>query len=127
MANNLTNFGNIKSILKFSAYMIAPWLMRLLKITFFGKEVDNFFNAAVLGMMKDREEKGIIRNDMLNLLIQAKKGNLHQNELNEEKINEGFATVEESKMKKSDTKTVWSDEDLAAQAFIFFFAGFDTV
>lgn len=126
IADTLTNFATFKSILKFAGYMAFPSLMKLLKISFFGGDVDKFFNEAVLEMMKIREEKGIVRNDMINLLIQVKKGNLKA-EAKEEKISEGFATVEESQVGKSEVKTVWSDEDLAAQAFIFFFAGFDTV
>jgi len=65
---------------------------------------------------------------MINLLIQAKKGKLtHEKEGKEEKLQEGFATVEESQVGRSLVGRKWDDDDLAAQCFIFFFAGFDTV
>lgn len=77
--------------------------------------------------MKIREQKNITRHDMINLLMQARKGNLTLNTKEEDSIADGFATVEESNMGKSKITRVWDDEDLAAQCFIFFFAGFDTV
>lgn len=101
--------------------------MKALNISLFSKEMEIFFKEAILDTMKIREERGIVRNDMINLLMQAKKGQLTLNKKEEEKINEGFATVEESQVGQSEVKTVWDDDDLAAQAFIFFFAGFDTV
>jgi hypothetical protein len=60
--------------------------------------------------MKIREEKGIVRNDMIHLLMQAKRENLHHNNEKQDK---------ESK--------IWNDDDLAAQCFLFFFGGFNTV
>ncbi|KAG5671506.1 hypothetical protein PVAND_001700 [Polypedilum vanderplanki] len=120
IANELTDFQNFKSIMKFMGYLIVPWLMNFFKISFFSEKVSKFFEEAILDTMKIREEKGIVRHDMINLLIQAKKGTLvHEIE---EKLIEGFATVEESQMGKTQSKRKWDDVDLAAQAFIFFFA-----
>jgi cytochrome P450 family 9 len=129
IATKASDFSNWKTSMKFAGYIFAPLLMKMLKIKLFDQEIESFFQEAVLEMMNHREKTGVIRHDMINLLIQARKGKLsnNNNEHKEEKINEGFATVEESQVGKSDVKTVWNDEDLAAQAFIFFFAGFDTV
>lgn len=127
IAIKATDFGNWKVTLKFVGYMIAAPFMKYFKVQLFDKEIETFFQEAVQEMMKIREEKGIIRHDMINLLIQAKKGNLSHEVKDDEKISEGFATVEESNLGKSQVKTVWDDDDLAAQCFIFFFAGFDTV
>ena len=76
IAKTVTNFSNLKTSLKFLGYSIIPSIMKALKINFFGKEIETFFQMAVHDMMKYREEKGIVRNDMINLLIQVKKGNL---------------------------------------------------
>jgi cytochrome P450 family 9 len=127
IALKVTDFGNFKTTLKFVAYLVIPPVMRFLKISLFSKEIENFFQEAVHETMKYREEKGIVRHDMIHLLMQAKKGKLSHETKMEEKITDGFATVEESQLGKAQVKRVWDDEDLAAQCFIFFFAGFDTV
>lgn len=51
--------------------------------------------------MDEREKKGIVRPDMINLLMQAKKGGLkHEGDADE---SSGFATVTESAITKSPT------------------------
>lgn len=126
IAQNFSNFGNFSNVLKFSGYLLAPNFMKFFNIRFFDRKVNEFFQDAILETIKVREEKGIIRHDMINLLIQAKKGRL-THDSSDEKITDGFATVEESQMGKTNATRKWDDGDLAAQAFIFFLAGFDTV
>ena len=127
IAAKITNFSSFLSSLKFAGYMLSPQFMQFFKISFFDTETSNFFKDAIQETMKYREEKGIIRHDMINLLIQAKKGNLTHSVKEEEVVTDGFATVEESSVGKSQVTRVWDDDDMAAQCFIFFFAGFDTV
>jgi cytochrome P450 family 9 len=67
------------------------------------ENVKDFFRRIVLNTMKEREEKGIVRPDMIQLLQEAKKGTLaheaqHKNE------DAGFATVEESHVGKRTVK-----------------------
>lgn len=101
--------------------------MNALGIELIGKDITGFFQRATLETIREREEKGIVRQDIINLLMQAKKGKtVHSNNV-EEKLIDGFAAVQESDIGRSDVNRVWDDDDLAAQAFIFFFAGFDTV
>lgn len=127
IATKITNFNMTKQLLKSFAFMIFPKLMKWLGITIFDKEVNPFIREATIETMRIREEKGIVRHDMINLLMQARKGQLATNNNDNEKITEGFATVEESQLGKSEVTRVWDDDDLAAQCFIFFLAGFDTV
>jgi cytochrome P450 family 9 len=115
VANQITNITSIKSLMKFVGYLTVPWFMKAFKITFFGKKFEDFFHEAVCDLMRIREEKGIVRNDMIQLLMQAKKGKLSHESKETEKIAEGFATVEESQMGKSKVTRVWDDEDIAAQ------------
>lgn len=127
IAKKSTDFTSAKTALKFAGYLFAPSIMKMLGISFLDKESCDFFQEAIVETMKIREKKGIIRHDMIHLLLQARKGQLAQGNSNEEKITDGFATVQESQVGSSEVKTIWDDQDLAAQCFIFFLAGFDTV
>ncbi|KOB56631.1 Cytochrome 9A20, partial [Operophtera brumata] len=55
------------------------------------------------------------------------KGKLSHDEKITKDVDAGFATVEESSVGKKDINRVWSDDDLIAQAILFFIAGFETV
>lgn len=127
IATKASNFANFKTSLKFAGFLLIPSVMKALKIKFFSSEIEEFFQQAIKETMRIREEKGIIRYDMINLLMQAKKGKLSHDSKEEQKITEGFSTVEESKLGKTQVTRVWDDDDLVAQGFIFFLAGFDTV
>lgn len=117
-AKNISKLTSFKSILKIVGFKAAPEMMKALRITFFGDEVDEFFQQMIQEMMKIRQQKGIIRYDMVNILMQAKATQLTNDE---SKINQ------ESQTGKKQTKSVWDDEDFAAQALCFFFAGFEIV
>lgn len=112
-------------------FTFAPKLMARFNIDFLSPEEDRFFRDTILETMRTREEKGIFRPDMIELLMQAKKGSLKHQQKEEPKQEsgqaEGFATVEESHVGKRAHDRVWSDTELIAQAFIFFFAGFETI
>nr|ARO50431.1 cytochrome P450 [Chironomus tentans] len=126
IAKEFLNFSKFSNVLKFVGFVMAPAFMKLFDIKFFSNKLVKFFHEATIDTMKIREQKGIVRHDMINLLMQAKKGKLvHEN--NTEEIADGFATVEEYEMEKSSAKRKWDDLDLVAQCFIFFLAGFDTV
>ena len=122
-----TSSLGLTTMLKFAGFMLMAPVMKAFKVSFFPKKLEVFFQEAVHETMKIREERGIIRHDMITLLMQAKKGSLSHEQKITDKVTEGFATVEESQIGKSEVKRVWDDDDLAAQCFIFFFAGFETV
>jgi cytochrome P450 family 9 len=123
IATEVTNMSNTKQMFKFFGYQISPKIMKLLGISLFDKKVNEFFRVATLETMKIREQKGIVRQDMIHLLMQAQKGLLSHNNNAEEKTSDGFATVEESQIGKSEVKRIWNDNELVAQCLIFFFAG----
>lgn len=127
IADKVTNANVFKQMLKFFGFKLAPRLMKFMGITLIEREVNEFFKAATIDTMKVRQEQNIIRHDMINLLMEAKKGQLSHNNNAEEKTSDGFATVEESQIGKSEVKRAWDDDDLAAQCLLFFLAGFDTV
>lgn len=124
MAGKVANFGSLWTSLKLAGYFAVPKMMRALKIKFFDNETTEFFQKAINETMQTRDREGIIRHDMINLLIQAKKGKLtHEKESENDKTVEGFATVEESQVGKNSVNRKWEDDDLYAQCFVFFFAG----
>lgn len=67
-----------------------------------------------------REKHGIIRPDMLHLMMEARKGKLKHDDV----VNEGI-DVEMETAKKN--KAILSDDVIIAQVVNFYFAGFDTV
>lgn len=124
IAGKVANFSSFITTLKFAGYFAVPKLMRALKIKFFDEETTDFFQKAINETMRYRESEGVVRHDMINLLIQAKLGKLtHEKEPETKKSVEGFATVEESQVGRNAVTRKWDDDDLYAQCFIFFFAG----
>uniref|UniRef100_A0A0K8TUK8 unspecific monooxygenase n=1 Tax=Epiphyas postvittana TaxID=65032 RepID=A0A0K8TUK8_EPIPO len=114
-------------ILKFFGFQSFPTLMKMLKTRLFTEATQNFFKQLVTQTMRERETKNIHRPDMIHLLMEAKKGNLTHEEDKTSTSDAGLATVEESNIGKKINNRVWADEDLVAQAVIFFIAGFESV
>lgn len=82
-----------------------PKIMKKLDISILDQHTKKFFRQTISETMKYREEKNIFRPDMIQLLMQAKKGKLSDNG------SEHFH---------------WTDDEIVAQCLIFFLAGFDT-
>jgi cytochrome P450 family 9 len=78
--------------------------------------------------MNERDRKNISRPDVIQLLLQAKKGQLQstakENEINEKELS-NFSENIEYDLGGSKSKSQFDDFDWIAQGFIFFGAGFD--
>nr|AVL92864.1 CYP450 [Locusta migratoria] len=109
MGRDLTNIKVAAGI----GYMLAPKIMQLLGIPFFDREAMEFFRSMVIETIETREKQGIVRPDVIHLLMQARRG-----ELNSEAGKEGS---------NQDKGKRLTNDDMAAQAILFFFGGFDTV
>ncbi|KAF2894714.1 hypothetical protein ILUMI_11459 [Ignelater luminosus] len=114
MGKEATAFDGFLISLKFFIAAINPALAKMLKIRFISEPVTEFFRRIVRETVKIREEKGIIRPDMINLLMEARKGRFHEN---------GHSNGNGDKKHK----IVITDDVMTAQAVVFFLAGFDTV
>ncbi|KAM3960575.1 cytochrome P450 9e2-like [Aphomia sociella] len=108
-----------KQLLTVLLYITIPKIMNALKVQLANEKLTDFFKNVVEYAIKNRVEKNIVRPDMIHLLMEAKKGTLSHDK-DTDVQGAGFATVEESSV-------VWSDNDLIAQAILFFMAGFETV
>uniref|UniRef100_A0A1B0G7T9 Cytochrome P450 n=1 Tax=Glossina morsitans morsitans TaxID=37546 RepID=A0A1B0G7T9_GLOMM len=71
----------------------------------FDKKSTEYFMRLVIDAMKYRKENNIIRSDMINMLMEAR----------------GMISSDNPKPHNRE----WSDVDIVAQCFLFFFAGFD--
>ncbi|CAG9824140.1 unnamed protein product [Phaedon cochleariae] len=126
MGKSATDFSGIWKNLKFFGYMVIPGFFKFFKIGLFEKSVSHFFIDLINDTVKTREEKHIVRPDVIHLLMEARKGIQQKEESNVPDT--GFATVQEADLGKAGgaVKEI-TNLDITAQALIFFFAGFDTV
>ncbi|XP_063915540.1 cytochrome P450 9e2-like [Zophobas morio] len=128
MGKETTNFSGFRKIFSFFLIMLIPKVAKLLKMTMFSQEVNNFFTTIVKSSIRSREQLGIVRPDMIHLLLEARKNGLKHEETQPAQ-DTGFATVQESEIHKDpkNAKAEITDQDMTSQALIFFFAGFESV
>ncbi|KAK4874012.1 hypothetical protein RN001_013372 [Aquatica leii] len=120
-----TSFSGMKFFI-FILYSGFPRLAKFLKLKFLPTSATTFFKRIIKDTINKREKEGLIRLDMIHLLVEARKGVV----VKEDSCvsDAGFAATTESKIhylgKKP--KIELSDEDITAQALIFILGGFDT-
>lgn len=100
---------NIIQILKFLAIQSIPNIMHFLKIPILHQKHAQYFRNMIRQNMNYREEHNIFRPDMIQMLMEAKKGSLQHDTKNDDI---GFATVHESEYGKASIKHM-------SMAFIF--------
>lgn len=102
-----------KEVFKLALYKNFPGLARFFKMTVINREVSNFFMNIVKQTIEHREQNNIIRNDFMQLLIQLK----NNGKLDEDENNQTTKRRENFKL---------TFNEIAAQSFIFFLAGYET-
>jgi cytochrome P450 family 9 len=122
ISKSVVEIGTLSFGLKMLGLLFFPRVMQFFKIRMFKKEVCEYFRTTIIDVIEEREKKGIVRHDLINILMEAKKGKITH--IQEEEGPKEIASVEESEHGKSKVTKVWTDTDLIAQAFIFFFAGY---
>ncbi|XP_026482127.1 cytochrome P450 9e2-like [Ctenocephalides felis] len=128
MGKRVTNFSGVLVSLKFFAFMMMPRVMKFFRVSLLDRTCGQFFRTLVHDTMETREEQGIVRPDMIHLLMQAKKGALQHDAAGDVAHDAGFATVTESAITKTHTpRRVWSNDEITGQALLFFLAGFETI
>ncbi|XP_047118281.1 probable cytochrome P450 6a14 [Schistocerca piceifrons] len=102
---------------------IHPKLPTLLRMKSSSSLVSEYFRSMVRETVKYREENNITRNDFMQLMIQLKnKGSVDGSKGGELKD----AEADGDKRKTCHSLSELSIDDVAAQAFVFFIAGFET-
>lgn len=123
----MVNFQSIFVLLKFLLMRAMPKTAVKLGIDFIDKDLASYFRGVITDNMKQRDAHGIVRNDMIHMLMEVQKGALKHQKEEQDTKDAGFATVEESTVGKSLHSRVWTENELIAQCFLFFLAGFETV
>lgn len=98
---------------------IAPIVLDTLKLSNLDSDVSKYFRNMVNETVEYREKNNVKRNDFMQLLIQLKNKGLLDDEQKAEDQNDGTS-------KNTETAEGMSMNCLAAQAFVFFIAGFET-
>ncbi|CAG2067340.1 unnamed protein product, partial [Timema podura] len=106
-----------KRAIEMLAFFFTPGLIRFVKGMFFQRNSDKFLRGVFTEAVKERETRESFRNDLVDVLLCLKRKKLEEKEIKgiaKKKDTEEFKTLE------------YTDEDLVAQAVIFFTAGFET-
>ncbi|XP_012526852.1 cytochrome P450 9e2 [Monomorium pharaonis] len=85
---------------KFFMHRNFPLLSNLIKLRMFGPKIENFFKDIVASTVKVRDEQRIVRPDMIQLMMETRNKN---------------------------SGPEFDIDEMTAQAFVFFLAGFDSV
>ncbi|XP_044272812.1 cytochrome P450 9e2-like [Tribolium madens] len=126
MSKAVTDFTGFWKILAGSLYFLMPSVAKFFNISLFPKKGSDFFNNLVKSNIQSRLQHGIVRPDMINIMLEARKHGLKHEETPTQDT--GFATIEESEIGKSGkVKKEITDDDITSQALVFIFAGFETV
>lgn len=110
---------------------MLPKVYKALNVQLTRKNTVDFFKRVVIDVMNERHRANITRPDVIQLMMQVRKGQLQAKESEEvnDKELDGFAAHEELSLKsnvKNLQEIVDDDEYWIAQGIIFFIAGFDT-
>ena len=74
IGNQIVNNTGFGAMMKILGFVLVPKLMKAFKVGILSGDINTFFRKAVHETMTFREKQGIIRPDMINLLLQAKRG-----------------------------------------------------
>lgn len=124
MGKEFNRFSLLKLII-FIGYTWIPNVMKMLGATLIPKKTADFFRTLVRDSIKFREREGIIRPDMIHLLMQVR-----QDDLREDGSSSGVNAESEISGMQDDTRNTKISlgiDDIAAQALVFFSAGFEVV
>lgn len=127
LANKLFHdfFGTLGAF-KTVVASVIPTIYNMLGIQIMSKEIYNFLNKVVVDTMNERDRKNISRPDVIQLMLQLKKGQSLQdkeNDVNDKALTNFSANIEYDVGSKTKATTQFSNDDWISQGMIFFGAG----
>ncbi len=124
MVTKMTGANDPMTMVRFLFAMVFPDIAKKTNMRMMNKEGTDFMINVIQQSMKERKESNIRRNDLVDLLLDAMKGVGDSGEQEELSAFEKDAAITVTK------KSAIPDEDielmLVSNAFLLFFAGFDT-
>lgn len=121
--NKFMELASVRYFIKLVLQRIMPSVLRAFGIEFLDEDIKKFFSNMVLNNMAERKLKGIVRKDMIDILIQTKEGRLRETgEDSQTRINLNNSDSDPVTPKQRN----WTDAELISQCFVFFLAGFDS-
>lgn len=138
LGRRLFNFTGVRMMAKFAMLQLVPRLFKALDMQLLDGEAMGYFTSLVLDTMRQRREQGIRRPDMIDLLMRMKRGGGDDDGVGggDEVVTpvDGFATADDSATTTtnlvggtdSKQQPEYTDNDIVAQCFMFFIAGYDT-
>lgn len=76
----ITNFDGIQGV-KLLLLDVIPKILKFLRISFLNRGVCDYFRGVILSAMAYREKNNIFRPDMINLMMEARKGTLQDEQV----------------------------------------------
>ncbi|KAJ6629743.1 Cytochrome P450 9e2 [Pseudolycoriella hygida] len=131
---SLDDFTNFVSVFKFLIVSLSPKLYKASGLQLINKNVIDFLRHVTIDTMREREENNVSRPDVIQLLLDVRKGRTKSKEnaveVNDDELS-NFSAHEEfnvsTNTNNKSTSLNMNDDDLwIAQTFIFFVAGFNT-
>jgi cytochrome P450 family 9 len=107
-----------KTNLKILLAIICKPLYVFFGLQVFPEKYKKFFESSIVDVMNERDEKGTFRPDVVQLLLQMKKGQLDNREKSDDKDLANFSANVEYDVGGSKTKLIWDKEDFMAQGLI---------
>ncbi|XP_074041330.1 probable cytochrome P450 6a20 [Leptinotarsa decemlineata] len=101
------NMNPVEAMRQFCVIFTPHWLLRAINFSTINSKIRKFFYYMAVDTIKYREEHNIVRNDFMHLMVQMKNGKFVDD-------------------KGEKTKGRLTMNEVAAQCFFFFLAGFET-
>lgn len=95
--------------------IVCPVLLRYLKLKIIAPDIEHFMLSLVKQNLEYREQNNISRKDFFQLMVQLRNGGMVEKDGQWDSV-----------MQQDETKKFLSIEQVAAQSFVFWAAGFET-
>lgn len=107
--------SSIYNAIRMALNFIAPHLMSVLQVRVADESVEKFIRSVVKQNLEHREQNNVSRKDFFQLLVQLRNNGTVQ-------LDDQWETV----IKADENQKTLSVDEIAAQTFLFFAAGFET-